>query len=90
MIGWTLSILVNPIYFTTSFVYRIGLVPDELQGRVNSTYRTMLQAGLALGSALGGLLLSLFDARLTFWLLAISLLFPLALIVLTDLRRALY
>ena len=88
IIGWTLFTLANPIYFSVSFVYRVGLVPDELQGRVNSIYRTMLQAGLASGSALGGLVLGLFNARLIFWLLALGLLLSLGLIVLTDLRHA--
>ena len=88
MIGWTLFTLANPTYFSVSFVYRVGLVPDSLQGRVNSIYRTMLQAGLALGSGLGGLVLGLLNARLTFWLLALGLLLSLSLIMWTELRHA--
>jgi hypothetical protein len=49
---------------------------------------TMLQAGLALGSGLGGLVLGLLNARLTFWLLALGLLLSLSLIMWTELRHA--
>jgi len=88
IVGWTIFTLASPIYFATAFAYRANLVPDGLQGRVNSIYRTMLQAGVVLGSPLGGLLLSLLGARLTFWLIALGLLFSLSLIVLTELRHA--
>lgn len=88
IIGWTIFTLASSFYFATAFAYRANLVPDELQGRVNSLYRTMLQAGMACGSALGGLFLSLLGARLTFWVIALGLLFSLCLLVRTELRHA--
>jgi MFS family permease len=88
IVGWIIFTLASPVYFATSFAYRVILVPDELQGRVNGIYRTFSQAGYALGVALIGLLLNLLNARQTLWLIALGLLLSLGLIVLTELRHA--
>ena len=46
-----------PIYNIVQFSYRLSLIPDELQGRVNSTFRLLAFGFQPLGSALSGFLL---------------------------------
>lgn len=48
---------IDPIYDITQFSYRIVLIPDALQGRVNSAYRVVARATPPLGLALTGILL---------------------------------
>jgi predicted MFS family arabinose efflux permease len=47
---------VSPVYNTVQMSYRLGLIPDELQGRVNSVYRLIAFALNPLGAGLAGLL----------------------------------
>ena len=49
--------LVLTVFDVAQFSYRLTLIPDELQGRVNSVYRLVLFAGDALGLFLVGILL---------------------------------
>ncbi|HTO99834.1 MAG TPA: MFS transporter [Anaerolineales bacterium] len=49
--------LTAPIYNIVQFSYRLSLIPDELQGRVNSTFRLLAFGFQPLGAALSGLLL---------------------------------
>ena len=46
-----------PIFNVLQFSYRIALIPDELQGRVNSTFRLIAYGLQPLGAALSGVLL---------------------------------
>lgn len=48
---------VDPVYDITQFSYRMVLIPDALQGRVNSAYRVIARATPPLGLALTGILL---------------------------------
>ena len=50
---WTLS----PIYNVVQFSYRLALIPDELQGRVNSAFRLLAFGFIPVGAALSGWLL---------------------------------
>jgi MFS family permease len=84
--GWAILTMMNPIYFATSYAYRVSLVDDAVQGRVNSVYRLMSQVGLALGPGLGGVLLVISSARTELWLIAIGFGLCVALIGLTGLR----
>ncbi len=84
--GWAILTMMNPIYFATSYAYRVSLVDDAVQGRVNSVYRLMSQLGLALGPGLGGALLVISSARTELWLIAIGFGLCVALIGLTGLR----
>ncbi len=52
----TLS-LVGPSYDTVQLTYRLALIPDALQGRVNSVFRMVAQGMSPLGLALTGVLL---------------------------------
>lgn len=49
--------LIGPSYDTVQFTYRLALIPDALQGRVNSVFRLVAQGLSPLGLSLTGLLL---------------------------------
>ena len=49
--------MMSPIYNVVQFSYRLALIPDELQGRVNSTFRLLAFGFNPLGAALSGVLL---------------------------------
>jgi len=44
----------SPIYNVVQFSYRLALIPDRLQGRVNSTFRLLAFGFMPLGAALSG------------------------------------
>jgi MFS family permease len=50
--------------------YRLGIIPDELQGRVNSSYRLLSFSAVTLGTAAGGILLAALGPRVVLMLLA--------------------
>src|SRR5262249_49409368 len=50
---WSISL----IYDVGQFSYRLALIPDELQGRVNSAFRLLAYGFIPLGVALTGALL---------------------------------
>jgi hypothetical protein len=49
--------MTGPIYNVVQFSYRLALIPDSLQGRVNSTFRLLAFGFIPLGAAAGGFLL---------------------------------
>ena len=46
--------LTGPVYNVVQFSYRVAMIPDELQGRVNSTFRLLAFGFIPLGAALSG------------------------------------
>ena len=52
-----LSFIVVPIYLGTQYAYRLGQIPDHLQGRVNSVFRLIAFGSGPVGLAATGLLL---------------------------------
>ena len=50
--------------------YRLGLIPDALQGRVNSVYRLLSFATMSFGMVLGGILIDLYGPRPTLGLVS--------------------
>ncbi len=52
-----LSFLSGPIYNVVQMSYRMAIIPDELQGRVNSMFRLIAFGGQPLGLALTGILI---------------------------------
>jgi MFS family permease len=62
-----------PVIRVAQVSYRLSLVPDELQGRVNSVFRLLFFGGQPVGIALGGLLMVPLGPRLEYWLIAIGL-----------------
>jgi predicted MFS family arabinose efflux permease len=49
--------MLSPIYNVVQFSYRLALIPDELQGRVNSSFRLIAFGFQPLGLALAGVLI---------------------------------
>jgi len=54
---------VGPIYNVVQFSYRVALIPDELQGRVNSIFRLIAFSFMPIGAALGGLMIEELGVR---------------------------
>jgi len=52
-----LSFIVVPIYLGTQYAYRLGQIPDHLQGRVNSVFRLIAFGSGPIGLAATGVLL---------------------------------
>ena len=52
-----LTFLTGPIYNVVQFSYRMAIIPDELQGRVNSMFRLIAFGGQPVGLALTGILI---------------------------------
>jgi predicted MFS family arabinose efflux permease len=63
LLGVILAVIwvTGPVYNVVQFSYRIALIPDELQGRVNSVFRLLAFGFQPLGLALTGLLLQWAD-----------------------------
>jgi predicted MFS family arabinose efflux permease len=53
--------------------YRLSVIPDALQGRVNSSYRFVSYFGSTLGTAVGGVLLAALSAREVLALIAAAI-----------------
>lgn len=51
------SFIIVPIYFSVQFSYRMIIIPDQLQGRVQSVYRLLSFGSQPLGMALTGFLI---------------------------------
>jgi predicted MFS family arabinose efflux permease len=78
------SFTTGPIYNVVQFSYRLALIPDELQGRVNSVFRLLAFGLQPLGWALTGVLIQTIQVVPTIMLLFACLL---ALAVLTSFNR---
>jgi len=79
-----ISFLVGPIYNAVQFSYRISLIPDELQGRVNSAARMVIFGTIPLGLSLAGILLQAIGAIPTVLLFAAV---EIALAIMTTFNR---
>ena len=69
--------LLGPIYNVVQFSYRLSIIPDELQGRVNSTFRLIAFGFMPLGAWLSGALIERVGAldtvlALAAWLLLLA------------------
>jgi hypothetical protein len=60
-----------PIYMMVQFSYRLALIPDRLQGRVNSVFRLIAFGSQPIGLALAGALLQVMGPIPTVIVLAI-------------------
>ena len=56
-IATALSFIVVPIYMSVQFGYRLSIIPDHLQGRVNSVFRLIAFGSEPIGLALTGFLI---------------------------------
>lgn len=73
MAGLALISLLWPLYAVAVVTYRLSLVPDELQGRINSAFRLLTFGAEPLGSAVGGVLLGALGPQPVLWLIAAGL-----------------
>ena len=64
--------LLYPIYVVIVVSYRLELTPTDLQGRVNSAFRSLSYGSEPLGAALGGFLLFAFGAQTVFGMMAVG------------------
>jgi predicted MFS family arabinose efflux permease len=70
------SALLAPVYNVVQFSYRLSIIPDGLQGRVNSVFRLLAFGFMPAGAALSGFLLERMGtvaAVLVFWCVLIAL-----------------
>jgi len=88
MAGAALADMMIPIYNVAQVSYRLSLIPDALQGRVNSAYRLPSYGSGLLGTAAGGVLLGLLGPRPVLWVIAGGLGLCAFAASLTPLRRA--
>jgi predicted MFS family arabinose efflux permease len=61
--------IVLPVYMGTQYSYRLTLIPDELQGRVNSVFKLVAFGVQPVSLALTGALLQWFGPVTTIWLI---------------------
>ncbi|MFJ5726871.1 MFS transporter [Streptomyces paradoxus] len=73
-LGLTLTNVLWPVYSVAVVSFRLSRTPDELQGRVNSAFRTLSMGVEPLGVALGGVLVSTLGPRPLLWASAAGLL----------------
>jgi MFS family permease len=74
-----LSWMTGPIYNVVQFSYRLALIPDALQGRVNSTFRLIAFGFNPLGAALSGVLIERYGVNVaivfyTIWYFGLAIL----------------
>ncbi len=81
-----LSFIIVPIYLGTQYAYRLGQIPDHLQGRVNSVFRLIAFGSGPLGLAVTGVLLQKLGP---FWTVLITFAPQLALCIAASLYRPL-
>ncbi len=62
---YALIYMTGPIYNVVQFSYRLALIPDALQGRVNSTFRLLAFGFIPVGAAMGGFLLETIGTAVT-------------------------
>jgi predicted MFS family arabinose efflux permease len=57
VVGFAAAVLslLGPVYNVVQFSYRVALIPDALQGRVNSVFRLVAFGFIPLGAALSGI-----------------------------------
>ena len=66
-------VFVNCVWAIVQISYRLSLIPDELQGRVNSVFRFMAYSVAPLGMAITGIMLQAFGAKITIAIFFIGL-----------------
>ncbi|MBT4162349.1 MAG: MFS transporter [Gammaproteobacteria bacterium] len=73
-IGWAIVTAVGGIYDVVATSYRLALIPDAMQGRVNSVFRFIGFGIRPLTLAIGGFMIAAIGARETLWVLALGML----------------
>ena len=86
--GAALIDLLWPLYSVVVVTYRLSLVPDNAQGRINSSFRFISYGSEALGNALGGVFLAILGQQWLLWLICAGLIVCGIVASATRLRRA--
>jgi len=86
--GELLINVLTPVVNVARLSYRLGLIPDALQGRVNSAYRLAAFGGIPIGTAGEGVLLGYVDPRTVLWMIVVGLVLTALAMSATDVRRA--
>jgi hypothetical protein len=86
-LGWAIVTGVGGVYDVAATSYRLALVPDEMQGRVNSVFRFVAFGVRPVTLALGGLSIAALGARQTLWLLAMGMVLTALLTAFSSMRR---
>ncbi|MCL5783796.1 MAG: MFS transporter [Patescibacteria group bacterium] len=66
---------INSIWAIVQINYRLTLIPDELQGRVNSVFRFIIYSIIPLGMAITGIMLQNLGAKMTIIIFFFALIF---------------
>jgi len=66
------AFLVGPAYNVATISYRLRSIPDELQGRVNSSARVLALGANPVGAAATGVILQTAGVTVTVWVLALG------------------
>jgi MFS family permease len=88
IIGLAIVGLMWPIYAVTLVSYRLSLVPDTLQGRVNSSFRLLTYGIESVGAFVAGLLLVPLGPRLELGLITAGLALCVIVVSFTPIRQA--
>jgi len=80
--------MLNPVYDVTQISYRLTLIPDVLQGRVNSVIRLLAFGSRSFGMSIGGLLLGTLGPRPVLWLITAGIGFSALAVACTEVRKA--
>jgi len=62
------SSFAGPIYNVVQFSYRVALIPDDLQGRVNSVFRLLAFGFIPVGAALSGIVIEVLGVKPAVWI----------------------
>lgn len=87
LIGEAILAAVTSIFNITQVSHRLALIPDVLQGRVNSAFRLLALGGIPLGTAGGGILLAPLGPRAELWLVAVGLGLTALVVSFSEVRR---
>ncbi|WIG58890.1 MAG: MFS-type drug/proton antiporter [Ktedonobacterales bacterium] len=87
ILGLGLMNIVWPVYAVVVVTYRLSLAPDELQGRINSSFRMLTFGAEPLGVTVGGLLLVPLGPRAVLGLLAAGLALAALAVGASELRK---
>jgi MFS family permease len=87
-LAWLILPAVSGIQTVIGVSYRLGLIPPEMQGRVNSVFRLLAWGLNPLALAAGGLLIGLLGARQMLWLLTAAMSMTAVAVALSPLRSA--
>jgi MFS family permease len=88
MVGWAIIDVTVPFFNIAQASYRFSVVPDAIQGRVGSVFRTVGFGAAIVGTSMGGILLDRLGPSPVFLIMAGGLALTAGVASLTQVRRA--